>query len=91
MYVEKANHFISCLLAQVKRLGVDTDKAIRNKHKFFEAEVTETTVKKVNIDKIMASIAEGEKILTTDCSFDNIQMLTERYQQVHFVHVIHKQ
>lgn len=58
------------------------ERNVRNKHKFFETEVTESTLKKVNIERILADIAESEKLLTTACTFDNIQILTAQYQKV---------
>lgn len=80
--MERANHCISYLRSQIKKLGFEVERKVRNKHKFFETEVTESTVKKVNIEKILADIAESEKLLTTACTFDNIQALTAQYQQV---------
>ena len=66
----------------MKKLNSAVDRVVRNKHRFMEAEVTESTLKKINIDKLLADIAETEKLLTTNCTFDNVQLLTAQYQQV---------
>jgi len=69
-------------LAQVKRLGVEIERVIRNKHKFLEAEVTDVVIKKTNIDKILNEVMECEKTLQAELSFDNVQRLMEKYQMV---------
>jgi hypothetical protein len=66
----------------MKKLGVDIERTVLNKHKFREADVTKDTVKKFNITKALAEVAELEKELTPNPSFQLIQALNFKYQQV---------
>ena len=66
----------------MKKLNTEVSRSIRNKHRFFEVEVTESSLKKINIDKILADIAESEKVVAIGCNFENVQILTAQYQQV---------
>ena len=49
LYVDKANYCISHLLAQVDKLGISSDRMIKNKYKFLENEVTDVTIKRFDI------------------------------------------
>lgn len=80
--MEKANHCISFIVTQIKHLNCNVEHTVRNKHKIHEIEVTESAVKKTNIEKILSDIAESEEILAKGVSFDDIQILCGQYQQV---------
>ena len=83
LYVDKANYCISHLLAQVDKLGISSDRMIKNKYKFLENEVTDVTIKRFDIENFLEEINELEKIIAGNCSFENIQILIEKYQKVY--------
>eukprot|EP00831_Metopus_contortus_P005142 TRINITY_DN11932_c0_g1_i5.p1 TRINITY_DN11932_c0_g1~~TRINITY_DN11932_c0_g1_i5.p1 ORF type:complete len:147 (+),score=25.29 TRINITY_DN11932_c0_g1_i5:153-593(+) len=80
-YVEKANHCVSFLVAQINKLGSSIERVVKNKHRFHEDEVLESSIKKTNIEKILDDIAESEKFLSAEFSFENLQILISKYQQ----------
>ena len=83
--MEKSYQCISFLVKQTKKLNCNVDRTVRNKKKFHEAEVSNTSVKKTNIEKIIKEIQESEKILASAFTPENIQILLGQYQQVKHV------
>ncbi len=86
LIVDKSYQCINYIVQQIRKLRCDVDRTVRNKRKFHEAEVTKTSVKKTNIERIKEEIQESEKILETGFNHENVQILIGQYQQVPQIH-----
>ena len=78
---------IKYVVSQAKKLNCNVERTVRNKKKFHEAEVTNTTVQKTNIERILSDIQESEKILETSFTHENVQILVGQYQQVTITYI----
>jgi len=83
LYVEKANYCISHLLARVRKLGIETERKVENKHKLSKTEVTDESLKTFNIEQTLAEIEELEKKQAVNYSLENLQLALAKYQEVY--------
>jgi len=69
--MENPNNCINYLLEKLKKLNMSSEKIIKSK-----------PINEVNIKQVLARIEECEKKMKANNSFDNIQELIAKYQQV---------
>lgn len=80
--MENADTFINHLLAQIKKLEIQCQSTIKNKHKSADQKGEERDSDKFSVEKVLGEIEELEKKVAASPSFEDIEKLIDKYQKV---------